>query len=391
MIWAINRSKMNYLKHRIIIALGLCLMAFWCVSCSGDDDMQGDDTRKIRIKFTLTMDDRQADSRAGTWGDNDYDTETAATWESTINYGKLQVLVYSMKEGYENTYIGEVSDLTFSRLNSGSQYTIVGSFLANIGSGYFDADGNLPCKLVVFANYDSTIGTQAAGADISAIKETTYNYSAAGIAAHTSYIPMWGVRTYTDEDGEYKPLTLETKTKIDAGEIFMLRSMAKIRVKLNDYVAANYTLSNVTLSNYSYLGYIMPAGYSISDTEKLYHADQTADDQPATFNPYLSNNSRLSLAFTEEEEGKSFVVYVPEFETTADDTGATDPYIALTLTPVNLAQSPLEFSIQLNKDDGTPQRLVRNTVYTYTIVGTDLAIEYQAQSWDDKGGNITFD
>lgn len=371
--------------------LWLCLAVLLFASCT-DSEEQAEDVRDVQIRFTLTMGNTDTNSRADTWGES-YDNETATEWESYIYPGSLQVLVYK-----DDTCLDTVTVSSISRhIDEKNVYDIEGYFKTKVSDTELE-DGKLPCKLVVFANSSKYMTDSKAVAGFDAMRNITYSFDPNGMKAGTTYIPMWGVRTYSSEntDERYKPLPIEKGT-YDAGVIYMLRSMAKIRVKLDDEVAKEYTLSDVSLSNYSYYGYITPYSCDVSDTEKLSHEIVTNDEIASgmafqSFHPYTANNARLTLPFKVETAGSSYFIYVPEFDTTLDTTnGDTDPSISLTLTPKNLAKSSLVYKVPLTDDTGTAaQKLMRNTIYNYKVVGTDLAIEYQAVEWSDRGGEVTF-
>lgn len=382
------------MKHQVkhtLLTISLLSAVMLVLSCSDSDNEQADDSlQTINMTFKLVMGSNSDGSRANTWGDGDYTMTNATVWENTIEPGKLRVLVYSMQDGSKDICLGEVADLAFHRIDNTTDqniYDVTGSFTVKVSDTYLDTNGNLPCKLVVLANYDNNTATYTQGTDISAIKDITFRYNASGIAAQTSYIPMWGVHTYIDDDA----LVLGGG-RHDVGTIYLLRAMSKLKVQLSDEVSANYTLSDVSLSNYAYRGYIVPAGYDVANTEDLLHTPEVENVDNGSFHPYTDGISQLSINFIAEASGRSYVAYIPEFNTTLDAaSGKTDPTISLTLTPTNLAKSPLIYNVPLTNNDGTAaQPFMRNTVYNYSIVGTDLAIEYQALDWNDKGGDVTF-
>lgn len=377
---------MRKLLNDISLYLWLCLAAVSLLSSCTSDEGEADDVQTVKIMFTITMGDKASGTRADTWGDT-YTSIAATEWESYIHPGALQVFIYNKNDAY----LGEVENLTYSRHEDEKNvYDIVGTFSAKISDSDLDADGKLPCKLVVFANCNSYMTEQKAAAGVDAMKNVAYNFDAAGMKAGTTYIPMWGVRTYSSEntEAEYQPLTIDKDTKTDAGTIYMLRSMAKVKVTLNDYMADKYTLSDVSLSNYSYYGYIAPESCGVSDTEKLSHEIVT-DEEALTagtafqsFHPYSGSNAKLDLDFIEETSGRTYIMYVPEFITTMSD-GMTDPCINLTLTN-NSTNSPQTYTVPLTNLTNKAQSLVRNTLYTFNITGSGCTLEYQAQNWTDK-------
>lgn len=364
--------------------LGLLFAVLSFCSCVYDDESatDGGEVQTMQVQFTISMDNLDNVTRAGTWGDSDYDAETATTWENAIQVGKLQVLVFSSAD----KYIGSVGNVSYGR-RSGSEnniYDILGTI--NIDESLL-TDGKLSCKFVVLANYDNAVSGLSAGDDLSEIKDEIFSYNATAIANRTTCIPMWGVQTYTDSntDTQYKPLTLKKGERTDAGEIFMLRAMAKIRVKLGTSLSGSYKLSNVSISDYATKGYIVPAGYNVSATKSLYYAsDATSSD--ISFNPYADSEADASLNFQAESDG-SYIVYVPECNTA--DIGA---HVNLTVTSKTKATDTKSYKMKLSSYDSTGKStstgidLVRNTIYEYTITDLErLSIAYKVMPWTEGG------
>lgn len=366
-------------------ALCLLTIALACTACSSDDGEENVAHATTHIKFTLTMSGADVPTtKAGTWGDEDYDTEAATTWESSIGVGKLQVLAYDTSD----KYIGQVESLTFVRRSANQNiYDVYGELSIEAST---TTSGTLNCRLVVLANYDNAV-TKASAATLESLSTTLYTYDISGIRAATSYIPMWGTQVYSGTTA----IKLEEGETIDAGEIFMLRAMAKIRVALADDVANNFVLQSATISDYNSIGYILPAGYSVTATKSLYYDGSTS---PLSFHPRAMATGR-SLAFQSETARKSYIVYVPEYATKTDaTTGGTNPYLSVTIAPKGNTADAGVYRINLRQYiDGTPQAddldLIRNTVYDYriTAVGPTLSLRYQAIDWTAGGGNISFE
>lgn len=370
------------------------LAALLCaVSCAdnADSTQDGSATAAMRIKFTIAMGGQQA-SRAGTWGDTDYSPTAASEWENAIEADKLQVLAYSAA----GKYLGKVSSLAYYHHTddngnvSSSIYDIIGSLdvpLSSVSSG-----GKLECKLMIFANYEQEIPSQLSNAVITDMAgdndaNIKYRYDASGISARTAYIPMWGVKSYTGRGA----LVLKKGERTDAGEIFALRAMSKIRVSIDEETAKSYTLTGAELTDYNIRGYIVPAGYAdADDTRSLSYSAGGAE--PLSYNPAASKKNG-TLQFTEEAAGKSYVAYIPEYETTTDDAdGETTPRIVVTLADKDGNNVEPGCTIQLRRyTDGAAGdvlKLTRNTVYNYTITGAK-SVRYQAVDWTTGlGGEI---
>lgn len=367
-------------------ALCLLTIVLAATACSSDDGEENVvPTATTHIKFTLTMSGADVPAtKAGAWGDEDYDTEAANTWESTIGVGKLQVFAYDTSD----KYIGQVESLVFVRRSANQNiYDVYGELSVEAST---TSSSTLNCRLVVLANYDNAV-SQASAATLESLSTTLYAYNAAGIRAATSYIPMWGVQTYSGSTA----LQLEEGETVDAGEIFLLRAMSKIRVALSDDVADDFVLQGVSITDYNSVGYIVPADYDVSDTKTLYYSGTTS---PLSFHPRAMATGR-SLDFQTETASKSYIVYVPEYATKTDaKTGGTNPYLSVTIAPKGNTADAGVYRINLRQYiDGTPQAdnldLIRNTVYDYriTAVGPTLSLRYQAIDWTTGGGNISFE
>lgn len=371
-------------------------------SCSSSDEVSSEadgDMGSLQLTFTISMNHVTA-SRADTWGDNDYPTQTANEWENSIAWGKMQVLVYNEND----KLLGEVENVRYSRLSSDDNniYEVLGSLKVDTVNV---KEGKLNCKMVVLANYDEKIANMNVGDDISAIKDAAYGYDPEKIANRSAFIPMWGVQTYNDNNSEtqYKALTIERGKRINVGNIDMLRSMAKIKVALDDETYEGYRIEKVTLSNYNQKGYIIPAGYDATTTKSLYYESTT--DSPVSFNPYESKAGK-TIGFEEDEESgserKSYIVYVPEFSTSSDEsknTGSlsdgTDPCIDLWIAPLTDETNTKQYRVQLRPySDGKPTtnvvNLKRNTIYEYTVGGLGTghqSIDYKVMPWTEGGTN----
>lgn len=373
----------------------LALLAFLALSsCSSDEENVEpiDTTQRIQIKFTIAMSSNSRATKAGTWGDDDYEKQEADYWENTIDLGKIQVLAYTL----DNNYLGQLNNATYVRRadSEDNVYDVTGSLFVEDS---LITDGKFSCKLVVFANYDNAISERLlVNKTLDNIRSTTYTYNVSGIANRTAYIPMWGIQTYSDDNTEetYKPLRVGKGVYADAGEIFMLRAMAKVRIALADDVAENFKITGATLSDYNTSGFFMPTDYSVNSTKDLTYESTTT---PSSFRP-RSVQANDTVRFANEVAGQSVYVYVPEYRTSTDSEGMTTPYIAVSIAPRTAGVSAGKYKIALKQYDAGVAKssglnLVRNTVYDYTItsVGPTLLLRYQAIDWTAGGGNISFE
>lgn len=360
-----------------LLYIVVSLLAF--TSCAGDDatsvdgDGQGGDSETVRLTLTLNMGgDAVVGSRATTWGD-EYKTMTATDYERTIAEGKLQVLLYSA-DG--SSFIGELQDLIYTR-RSGDEaniYDVIGSL--EIPKTLL-VDGKLECKIVVLANYDTPVkGTKS----LTDIANETFSYNAAGMAAETSYIPMFGVKTFSGTNA----IKLSYGYQKTIERIDMLRSMAKICVKFDlssgddGMITADddIGLKAVRITNGSTVGYMVPKGYAdVKETTKLSMVDLTAWDwgSDCTFNPHGGDNPTVETLSFIKENATTFYIYVPEYDISNgrpkiqvlfDFQQSTDSYYTFDFDQYvnSVAQQNTGFNIE------------RNHVYTFIIKKTKFKL-----------------
>lgn len=375
------------MRNRIILfgyVLAAVLLLQSCSSDNGDDTAVSGGSKITNVQLTIAMSEAASGSRAGTWGDNDYQNEESTAWESAITTGKLQVLVF----GTDNSYIGQVVNLIYTKASSSSSvYSVKGAL--NIKNTLLN-NGKLSCKFVVVANYDDPV-TLRGGDDMAAIESMGYRYNATAIATQTDYIPMWGVKTFTGDTA----LEIVEDGVTDAGQIDMLRAMAKIRVSLSDAMADDFAISAATVSDYNMQGYLLPAGYAdVSETKALFYDGTTS---PLSYHP-RTLRAGSALSFKAETVGRTYVVYVPECATNSNSsTGNTDPYISVTIAPKGKPTESGTYTINLRQyisgvENTENLNLTRNTVYDYVItnVGPALTLKYQAIDWTAAENNVFF-
>lgn len=410
---------MRYFDKSILATLlSAVLLLTSCIYEEGDDATTNADATFVVL--TLTMGGEQDGTRASTWGDTDYSTETATEWENTIEQGCLQILVYDL----QNKYIGSVDYLVYSpSATNKKEYTVRGTLRDPNGNNF--AYGSLECKLVVIANYDKK-AAPAAGSLLSDISNLSYEYNYNGMAQQKSYIPMWGIATYGGTSTK-AALDLQKNKETDAGEIDLLRSMAKIRVHLSTEQASetattgtsaaeNYTINSTTLSDYNSKGYIFPAGFdTIKETDELEYEGNSFHELSSKMNQELTFVDEYG--FTQQVEqvertgttatgksikinnaGQSYILYVPEYDTDGS-AATTTPSITVEISPKSDAETEYAFNINLRsytageEGEGALQ-LIRNTVYDYEItrVTEKFILEYQALDWFGTAPkNISFE
>lgn len=349
---------MRFVLGHILLFVVLLLTMTACSSDAILDDSSAADKEQVHITFTINM--GGSTTRATTWGEND-SPKDGTYYENTIEEGKLQVLLFTTA----NTYIGELSDMSFYRHPSSDDniYEIVGSISVDKVNV---SNGKLECKIVVLANYGDKASLNS-GDNISAIENLSFD-------ATTKYIPMFGVETYSGTNAI--PLTSGIRANI--GTIYLLRAMAKVRVCCE---TDGTELKSVTISNYNAKGYTLP---------KEYNADNTLAIDYKTVHPNESKEDG-SLPFSEEtdteDQKKYWYIYVPEQSST------NKAIISVTYTDGSSGGSTTK-SFNIGEYKKGKQEtdswidIVRNHIYTYQIVMDDqLQIAYKVMPWTEGGTN----
>ena len=336
-----------------IIYIGiLCSLITSCQQSADEEVVLPPD--RISITFTLALDELSSSSRAA-WSENETaaGASTGNGYENQIDLTSdngLQVFIYS-SDG--QTCLSEVTDEDIVRMeeNGRTVYQFTGD--ASIDSRYIQ-NNRLTCRLMVFANCDKIV----AGSGLSSLY---YQFDANAFANRSEYIPMWGVKQCTLN------LSKGDLSMVD-GYIYLLRSMAKVEVKLDSSIAGQFDLENVSVSDYNTQGNVLPAGYESATTTE-------AMDMQTVFNP---NSSRKysGLAFTKVSNDE-YCLYLPEYQNVGSDAARMTVRIAG-------KDYPLEFK---NYENDAPFNLVRNHCYQYIITGIssveNVLLLYQSIPWTD--------
>lgn len=350
------------MRNRLyIIYIGiLCSLISSCQPTANEEIQLPPDN--IRIAFTLAFDELLSSSRA-TWSDNE--TANSASigneYENLIDLTSengLQVFIYS-NDG--QICLSEVTDKDVVRLeeNGRTVYQFTGEAL--IDSRYIQ-NNSLNCRLMVFANCDRII----TGFGLS---ELYYQFDANAFSNQSQYIPMWGVKQCTLN------LSKGDLSMVD-GYIYLLRSMAKVEVKLDSSIANKFDLDNVSVSDYNKKGYILPNGYNtVTTTEAM--------EMQSVFNPN-SSKAGNSLSFSKISNDE-YCIYLPEYQN-------VEVTAARIMVRIADTDYPLEFKYY---DNNAPFNIVRNHCYQYIITGIstteDVLLFYQSMPWEDvKNKDLTF-
>ena len=343
--------RINRYKSTLTVSLMFCLLS--TMSCGFDDgyDNEGKTDDAVRVAFRMSY--ANGNTRAANEGWDDYDPKDDGTaYENAINTEQLQIKVCD-----ENgTIIGDVDNVI--AINNGTdtnpEYSITGTW-ENAADKLSKAK-----KIMVFANCGTSIVTPGNIQNLAFTRAST-----------TQYIPMWGVTTLTNE--------LVVGKSNNLGTIDMLRSLAKVKVKLADGMKArNYSLGAMQLNNYNTSGYTLPLTYNTA-----------ASTAAIRFGNSLHANSSWaqSIAMTGNAD-ESIMLYIPEYD---NINAATDRKATISLQLMRDGEEEGNYTLHFCNytaegapDAASTYNIQRNHYYEYTVGRTDdqVKIVLNVKKWN---------
>lgn len=305
----------------------------------------------VRVAFRMSY--ANGNTRAANEGWDDYDPKDDGTaYENAINTEQLQIKVCD-----ENgTIIGDVENVI--AINNGTDtnpdYSITGTW-ENAADKLSKAK-----KIMVFANCGTSIVTP----------DNIQNLAFAR-SATTQYIPMWGVTTLTNE--------LVVGKSNNLGTIDLLRSLAKVKVKLADGMKSRkYSLGAMQLNNYNTSGYTLPLTYNT-----------VASTAAIRFGNSLHDNSSWAQSITMTNNGdESIMLYIPEYD---NINAATDRKATISLQLLRDGEEEGNYTLHFCNytPEGAPDaastyNIQRNHYYEYTVGLTDdqVKIVLNVKEWN---------
>lgn len=343
--------RINRYKSTLTVSLMFCLLS--TMSCGFDDGYDNEDQNDNAVMVAFRMSYANGNTRAANEGWDDYDPKDDGTaYENAINTEQLQIKVCD-----ENgTIIGDVENVI--AINNGTDtnpdYSITGTW-ENAAEKLSKAK-----KIMVFANCGTSIVTPGNIQNLAFARSAT-----------TQYIPMWGVTTLTNE--------LEMGKSNNLGTIDMLRSLAKVKVKLADGMKArNYSLGAIQLNNYNTSGYTLPLTYNTA-----------ASTAAIRFGNSLHANSlwAQSIAMTGDGD-ESIMLYIPEYD---NINAATDRKATISLQLMRDGEEEGNYTLHFCNytPEGAPDaastyNIQRNHYYEYTVGRTDdqVKIVLNVKKWN---------
>lgn len=343
--------RINRYKSTLTVSLMFCLLS--TMSCGFDDgyDNEGKTDDAVRVAFRMSY--ANGNTRAANEGWDDYDPKDDGTaYENAINTEQLQIKVCD-----ENgTIIGDIENVI--AINNGTDtnpdYSITGTW-ENAADKLSKAK-----KIMVFANCGTSIVTPGNIQNLAFTRAST-----------TQYIPMWGVTTLTNE--------LVVGKSNNLGTIDMLRSLAKVKVRLADGMKARkYSLGAMQLNNYNTSGYTLPLTYNT-----------VASTAAIRFGNSLHANSSWAQSITMTNNAdESIMLYIPEYD---NINAATDRKATINLQLMRDGEEEGNYTLHFCNytPEGAPDaastyNIQRNHYYEYTVGRTDdqVKIVLNVKEWN---------
>ena len=343
--------RINRYKSTLTVSLMFCLLS--TMSCGFDDGYDNEDQNDDAVRVAFRMSYANGNTRAANEGWDDYDPKDDGTaYENAINTEQLQIKVCD-----ENgTIIGDVENVI--AINNGTDtnpdYSITGTW-ENAADKLSKAK-----KIMVFANCGTSIVTPGNIQNLAFTRAST-----------TQYIPMWGVTTLTNE--------LVVGKSNNLGTIDLLRSLAKVKVKLADGMKSRkYSLGAMQLNNYNTSGYTLPLTYNT-----------VASTAAIRFGNSLHANSSWAQSIVMTGDGdESIMLYIPEYD---NINAATDRKATISLQLMRDGEEEGNYTLHFCNytPEGAPDaastyNIQRNHYYEYTVGLTDdqVKIVLNVKEWN---------
>lgn len=343
--------RINRYKSTLTVSLMFCLLS--TMSCGFDDGYDNEDQNDNAVMVAFRMSYANGNTRAANEGWDDYDPKDDGTaYENAINTEQLQIKVCD-----ENgTIIGDVENVI--AINNGTDtnpdYSITGTW-ENAAEKLSKAK-----KIMVFANCGTSIVTPGNIQNLAFTRAST-----------TQYIPMWGVTTLTNK--------LEMGKSNDLGTIDLLRSLAKVKVKLADGMKArNYSLGAIQLNNYNTSGYSLPLTYNTAASTAAIRLGNSL---------HANSSWAQSIAMTGNDD-ESIMLYIPEYD---NINAATDRKATISLQLMRDGEEEGNYTLHFCNytPEGAPDaastyNIQRNHYYEYTVGRTDdqVKIVLNVKKWN---------
>lgn len=373
---------------------GVFLIAacFLMMACSVyDDHLYGPDGEQVvRLSFVLALGSSDNSlTKTETWDPDDsvfdgddigYDPKMiGSSYDNMLDPATLQIVFYEDGDndgnGIAGGFVGSLQITNYypvdeegNRVEQDDEgmvpegketnlYHIEGRLL--VDESFLDAEDSY--KMMAFANFpESQRDIINAKVPYTGLEELCFtSFAAGGKEKDTSFIPMWGVKTVKLDFSTDDFLNLET--------IYILRSMAKVEVRLGSHILSQgYSLTRLSVINANPQGYCLPGeALEVDFTEELSLTSCFRELESGIFvNPSVVNDSGVT----------SMVIYVPE----KDNTSATAQPSSIRLRLNHIDEHGVTTSVEPSEDvlfvnyvsgrpDGAAYDISRNHNYVFEI------------------------
>ncbi len=357
---------LRYLQHTVFA--GLCAFVAFAalMSCSANDEAESNaaDHNRVNVVFSIAMQESSTTTRADVDWSSYSPSDIGTEQESNVNLETLQVGIYDSR----NNLLGQVGRLAAQRVPNAdgttAYYRVQGSWQPTD-----EAQLQAAKKVMVIANAPTTATLTT---DLGALQFTTAETGTT--TANLTYIPMWGVTEIAS--------TLELGKSTDLGEVYLLRSMAKVLVGLTtEMMAQGYSIESVQLNNHNEQGYIVPQGYQgVSSTRALTFAN--TPHYLASLNAAALDFSLPAAAATRQYSQN---LYVPEYENAAAT--ATPSTLTVKLALNGTTEGTYTFGFYEYTADGKAQTtkpvdIVRNHFYLFSLYkSSTMKVNLSVRPW----------
>lgn len=341
--------RINRYKSTLTVSLMFCLLS--TMSCGFDDGYDNEDQNDDAVRVAFRMSYANGNTRAANEGWDDYDPKDDGTaYENAINTEQLQIKICNAN----GKIIADVDNVIAIKSETDGNYTITGTW-EDAADKLTEAN-----KIMVFANCGTSTVTQGNIASLVFNRDDT-----------KQYIPMWGVTTLTK--------TLEIGKSNDLGTIYLLRSLAKVKVKLADGMKSRkYSLGAMQLNNYNTSGYTLPLTYNtVASTAAIRFGNSL----------HANRSWAQSIAMTGDGD-ESIMLYIPEYD---NINAATDRKATISLQLMRDGEEEGNYTLHFCNytPEGAPDaastyNIQRNHYYEYTVGLTDdqVKIVLNVKEWN---------
>lgn len=372
---------------KIHFIISATLVALLLPGCSGEKSHEPEfDPDALLVSFTITIPETVASTRAG-WEDyepdkNPVDGEDGNEFECSLL--NITPVLYSYDSVSKELGQAECKVVVYSLTKNGTSdngatYTAYGRLDTNKKAEEL-REGNY--RLMILANTDDSGVIEASAFQPGEKQFSFYKLPSDEFQA----IPMWGVAKA--DLSEIEPGKLH-----EIGDLYLLRSMAKVRVSVNSDVATEkkVVLSSLTLNKVNQSGFVSPAKWSSLDaTTELLPAESLRIPEDVT------PMSDQMMTDQRDENGKLYF-YLPEIENN-NTTEREDLILTVDYTVDGVEREGKIYFC--NYSDGipvvsTPYDIVRNHIYDFTITGVPdnavgLEVFVAVKDWERKYYEIVY-